>query len=55
MSWKKRPSTIKKILESVRIPYHIGMDEITSEEDRGESGSAVEDVTEIHSGDLNYE
>lgn len=55
MSWKKRPSVIKKDKVSILIPYHIGMDEIVEQEDRGEEGSAVEDVTEIHSGDFNHE
>ena len=54
MSWKKRPSTIKKTLESVLIPFHISMDGFY-EEDRGEDGSVVEEPERILTGDLDYE
>jgi len=55
MSWKKRPDVIKKDKISLRIPYHIAIDEITSEEDRGEAGSVVDEPERILTGDLDYE
>ena len=53
MSWKKRPSTIKTIKESIRILFHIGMDGLYVE-DRGESGSVVDEPIRILTGDLSY-
>lgn len=54
MSWKKRPSVIKKDKVSLLIPYHIGMDGLY-EEDRGEAGSVVDEPERILTKDLDYE
>jgi len=53
MSWKKRPSTIKTIKESVRVIFHIGMDGLYVE-DRGEAGSIVDKPIRILTGDLEH-
>ncbi len=54
MSWKKRPTVIKQTLESVLIPYNIGMDEIVAQEDRGELAPGVDKPEIILTGDLSY-
>ena len=53
MSWKKRPSTIETIKESIRVIFHIGMDGLYVE-NRGEAGSVVDKPTRILTGDLEY-
>ena len=53
MSWRKRPSTIKTIKESIRIIFHIGMDGLYVE-DRGELAPGVDEPTRLLTGDLSY-
>ena len=50
MSWKKRPTTIKKTLESVRIALHIGTIADTLEK----MPPGVDEATRILTGDLSY-
>ena len=50
MSWKKRPSVIKKTVESVRIPLHIGT--IADAAEKYPPG--VDEAERILSGDLSY-
>lgn len=55
MSRKKRPTVIKQTLESVRIPFHIAIDGIVEQEDRGELAPGVEKSETILTGDLDCE
>lgn len=55
MSRKKRPTTIKQTLESVRAPYHLAIDVIIDQENRGELALGVNEPTVILTGDLSYE
>ena len=55
MSRKKRPSIIKQTLESVRAPFHIAIDGIVEQEDRGELAPGVDEPERILTGDLDYE
>lgn len=55
MSRKKRPSTIRQTLESVRAPYHLAIDVIVDQEDRAELAPGVDEPTVILTGDLTYE
>jgi len=51
MSWRKRPSTIKTIKESIRIIFHIG---IITGEIREKIPPGVRRATRILTGDLSY-